>query len=55
MLLNPALDLTLRPMKYPVFFQLYKSSIKNTWTTEERSARNTPNSSMPPLKPRSSS
>jgi len=35
MLLNPDLDLTLRPMKYPQFFQLYKDSIKNIWTTEE--------------------
>jgi ribonucleoside-diphosphate reductase beta chain len=35
MLLNPDLDLTLRPMKYPHFFQLYKDSIKNIWTTDE--------------------
>ena len=35
MLLNPDLDLTLRPMKYPQFFDLYKSSIKNIWTTDE--------------------
>ena len=35
MLLNSELDLTLRPMKYPEFFQLYKSSVKNIWTTEE--------------------
>jgi ribonucleoside-diphosphate reductase beta chain len=35
MLLNSKLDLTLRPMKYPMFFQLYKNSIKNTWSTEE--------------------
>lgn len=35
MLLNSELNLTLRPMKYPQFFQLYKNSIKNTWTTEE--------------------
>jgi ribonucleoside-diphosphate reductase beta chain len=35
MLLNSELDLTLRPMKYPQFFQLYKDSIKNTWTTDE--------------------
>ena len=32
MLLNSELDLTLRPMKYPQFFQLYKDSIKNIWT-----------------------
>jgi len=35
MLLNPELDLTLRPMKYPQFFELYKNSIKNIWTTDE--------------------
>lgn len=35
MILNPELDLTLRPMKYPQFFQLYKDSIKNIWTTDE--------------------
>src|SRR4051812_43350452 len=35
MILNPELDLTLRPMKYPEFFQLYKDSVKNIWTTEE--------------------
>ncbi len=35
MILNPDLDLTLRPMKYPQFFQLYKDSLKNIWTTDE--------------------
>ncbi|MBC7690690.1 MAG: ribonucleotide-diphosphate reductase subunit beta [Methylotenera sp.] len=35
MILSPELDLTLRPMKYPQFFQLYKDSIKNIWTTDE--------------------
>ncbi len=35
MILNPELNLTLRPMKYPQFFHLYKNSIKNIWTTEE--------------------
>ena len=35
MLLEPGLNLTLRPMLYPQFFQLYKDSIKNIWTTEE--------------------
>ena len=35
MILSPELNLTLRPMRYPQFFQLYKSSIKNIWTTEE--------------------
>lgn len=35
MILDQDLDLTLRPMKYPQFFQLYKDSIKNIWTTDE--------------------
>ncbi|MBI3553140.1 MAG: ribonucleotide-diphosphate reductase subunit beta [Elusimicrobia bacterium] len=35
MILTPGLDLTLRPMKYPVFFEMYKAAIKNTWTVEE--------------------
>ncbi len=35
MLLDPGMDLTLRPMKYPHFFDRYKDAIKNTWTVEE--------------------
>jgi ribonucleoside-diphosphate reductase beta chain len=35
MILSHDLDLTLRPMKYPQFFKLYKDSIKNIWTTDE--------------------
>ncbi len=35
MLLDPGMDLTLRPMRYPAFFEMYKSAIKNTWTVEE--------------------
>ncbi len=35
MILDPGFDLTLRPMKYPVFFDMYKDAIKNTWTVEE--------------------
>src|SRR3954463_4484193 len=35
MILNPDLNLTLRPMQYPQFFQLYKDSLKNIWTTDE--------------------
>lgn len=35
MILSPDLNLTLRPMRYPQFFQLYKDSIKNIWTTDE--------------------
>jgi ribonucleoside-diphosphate reductase beta chain len=34
-LLDPGLDLTLRPMRYPVFFDMYKAAIKNTWTVDE--------------------
>src|SRR5882672_5665170 len=35
MLLNPGFDLTLRPMKYPVFYEMYRNAIRNTWTVEE--------------------
>lgn len=35
MLLDPGLNLTLRPMKYPVFYEMYRASIKNTWTVDE--------------------
>jgi ribonucleoside-diphosphate reductase beta chain len=35
MILDPGFDLTLRPMKYPVFYDQYKAAIKNTWTVEE--------------------
>jgi ribonucleoside-diphosphate reductase beta chain len=35
MILNSGFNLTLRPMKYPKFFDLYKDAIKNTWTVEE--------------------
>ncbi len=35
MLLEPGLDLTLRPMRYPVFYDMYRDAIKNTWTVEE--------------------
>lgn len=35
MILDSTLNLTLRPMQYPQFFQLYKDSIKNIWTTDE--------------------
>jgi ribonucleoside-diphosphate reductase beta chain len=35
MILDPGFDLTLRPMKYPVFYDMYKTGIKNTWTVEE--------------------
>lgn len=35
MLLDPGMDLTLRPMRYPVFYEMYRNAIKNTWTVEE--------------------
>jgi ribonucleoside-diphosphate reductase beta chain len=35
MILDPGLNLTLRPMKYPDLYELYRSAIKNTWTVEE--------------------
>lgn len=35
MILNPGFNLTLRPMKYPAFFEMFKTAIKNTWTVEE--------------------
>jgi ribonucleoside-diphosphate reductase beta chain len=35
MLLDPGLNLTLRPMKYPAFYDMYRDAIKNTWTVEE--------------------
>src|SRR5450432_4426054 len=34
-ILDPGLCLTLRPMAYPAFFEMYRSAIKNTWTVEE--------------------
>jgi len=35
MLLEPGFNLTLRPMRYPHFYEMYKNAIKNTWTVEE--------------------
>lgn len=35
MLLDPGFNLTLRPMKYPTFYEMYKNGIKNTWTVDE--------------------
>ncbi len=34
-MLDPGFNLTLRPMNYPDFYEMYKNSIKNTWTVEE--------------------
>jgi ribonucleoside-diphosphate reductase beta chain len=35
MLLDPGFNLTLRPMQYPAFYDMYRNAIKNTWTVEE--------------------
>lgn len=35
MLLDPGMDLTLRPMRYPDFYEQYRAAIRNTWTVEE--------------------
>ncbi len=34
-LLDPGRNLTLRPMQYPQFYEMYRDAIKNTWTVEE--------------------
>lgn len=34
-LLDPGFELTLRPMKYPQFYEMYRAAIRNTWTVEE--------------------
>jgi len=34
-LLDPGLCLTLRPMRFPVFYDMFRDGIKNTWTVEE--------------------
>ena len=34
-LLDPGFALTLRPMRYPKFYEMYRSAIRNTWTVEE--------------------
>jgi ribonucleoside-diphosphate reductase beta chain len=34
-LLHPGMNLTLRPMAYPSFYEKYKAAIRNTWTVEE--------------------
>jgi ribonucleoside-diphosphate reductase beta chain len=35
MILESGFNLTLRPMKYPEFYEMYRNAIKNTWTVEE--------------------
>lgn len=34
-ILDPGYNLTLRPMQYPDFYEMYKTGIKNNWTVEE--------------------
>ena len=34
-ILDPGFELTLRPMRYPGFYERYRNAIKNTWTVEE--------------------
>ncbi len=34
-LLDPGMDLTLRPMRYPHFYDRFRDAIKNTWTVDE--------------------
>jgi ribonucleoside-diphosphate reductase beta chain len=34
-LLDPGMDLTLRPMRYPSFYDRFRAAIRNTWTVEE--------------------
>lgn len=34
-LLDPGFCLTLRPMAYPAFYEMYRDAIKNTWSVEE--------------------
>jgi ribonucleoside-diphosphate reductase beta chain len=35
LLLDPGMDLTLRPMRYPQFYDRFRAAIRNTWTVEE--------------------
>jgi ribonucleoside-diphosphate reductase beta chain len=35
LLLDPGMELTLRPMRYPHFYDRFRDAIKNTWTVEE--------------------
>ncbi|HKY16628.1 MAG TPA: ribonucleotide-diphosphate reductase subunit beta [Microthrixaceae bacterium] len=34
-LLDPGFNLTLRPMRYPQFYDMYRDAIRNGWTVEE--------------------
>jgi len=35
MILDLGVNLTLRPMKYPEFFDMYRDAVRNTWTVDE--------------------
>jgi len=35
LLLSPGFELTLRPMRYPQFYEMYRDAIRNTWSVEE--------------------
>ena len=34
-ILDPGFNLTLRPMRYPAFYGMFRDAIKNTWSVEE--------------------
>ena len=34
-LLDPGFALTLRPLRYPAFYEMYRAAIRNTWSVEE--------------------
>jgi len=34
-ILDAGFDLTLRPMRYPAFYEMYRNAIRNTWSVEE--------------------
>jgi ribonucleoside-diphosphate reductase beta chain len=34
-LLDPGFALTLRPMRYPALYEMYRDAVRNTWTVEE--------------------
>jgi ribonucleoside-diphosphate reductase beta chain len=35
MILEPGLNLTLRPMQYPQFYEFYRQALRNTWSVDE--------------------
>ena len=35
MILDPGMNLTLRPMQYPDLYEMFKNGIRNTWTVDE--------------------